>query len=74
MHAPASGDSGASEPFVIYPARRVITMNPAFPDGDAVAVSGERILGVGSAADLASWGSHRVDDRFCEHVLLPGFI
>lgn len=74
MNAPASGDSGASEPFVIYPARRVITMNPAFPDGDAVAVSGERILGVGSAADLASWGSHRVDDRFCEHVLLPGFI
>lgn len=54
MNAPASGDSGASEPFVIYPARRVITMNPAFPDGDAVAVSGERILGVGSAADLAS--------------------
>ncbi|WP_428117592.1 amidohydrolase [Candidatus Poriferisodalis sp.] len=74
MNALASGDSGALEPFVIYPARRVITMNPAFPDGDAVAVSGERILGVGSAQDLASWGTHRVDDRFCEHVLMPGFI
>ena len=49
-------------------------MNPAFPSGDAVAVSGDRILGVGSAGELASWGEHRTDDRFCDHVLMPGFI
>ncbi len=63
-----------AEPFVIYPARRVITMNPAFPSGEAVAVAGDRVLGVGSAAELAQWGDHRIDDRFAKHVLLPGFV
>ncbi|WP_419920856.1 amidohydrolase [Candidatus Poriferisodalis sp.] len=74
MNAAVAGTPGTSEPFVIYPARRVITMNPTFPHGDAVAVSGERILGVGSAEELASWGAHRTDDRFSEHVLMPGFV
>ena len=61
-------------PFVIYPARRVITINPAYPFGEAVAVAGERILGVGSVDELASWGKHRIDDCFLEHVIMPGFI
>ena len=74
MNAAVAGTPGTSEPFLIYPARRVITMNPTFPHGDAVAVSGERILGVGSAEELASWGAHRTDDRFSEHVLMPGFV
>ena len=51
-----SAIAGASEPFVIYPARRVITINPAFPYGEAVAVAGDRILGVGSTDELASVG------------------
>ena len=58
----------------IYPARRVITMNPARPEGTAVAVRDDRILGVGSPVELAGWGEHTVDERFADKVLLPGFI
>ena len=61
---------------IIYPARRVITMNPANPSGAAVAVRGDRILGVGSVEELAGWGSdgYTVDERFADHVLTPGFV
>ncbi len=69
-----SEQTATPEPFTIYPTRRVITMNPAFAFAEAVAVSGDRVLGVGSAAELAQWGDHRVDNRFSEHVLMPGFI
>lgn len=74
MHDDTAQQASGREPFVIYPARRVITVNPAFPFGEAVAVSGSRILGVGSMDELASWGDHRVDRRFAEHVLMPGFV
>ncbi len=58
----------------IYPARRVITMNPAFPTADAVAVRDGRVLAVGTIEELAAWGEHTVDDRFADKVILPGFI
>lgn len=58
----------------IYPAQRVITMNPAFPFGEAVAVRDGRVLGVGTVEELATWGEHHVDTRFAEKVILPGFI
>jgi predicted amidohydrolase YtcJ len=58
----------------IFPARRVITMNPALPFGTAVAVRGDKILGVGTVEELQSWGEHTIDDRFADHVLTPGFI
>ena len=58
----------------IYPARRIITMNPALPFATAVAVRDGRVLGVGTAEELALWGEHVIDDRFADKVLLPGFI
>ncbi len=58
----------------VYPARRIITMNPGFPSAEAVAVQGDRILGVGSLDELARWGDHRVDDTFRDHILAPGFV
>ena len=58
----------------IYQARRIITMNPANPEGTAVAVRGDRVLGVGTVEELAAWGDHVVDDRFADNVLCPGFI
>ena len=64
----------ATEPTTIYPARRVITMNPAFPTADAVAVRGDRVLAVGSVDELAAWGEHTIDARFADNVLMPGFI
>lgn len=58
----------------IFTARRIITMNPSNPFGEAVAVRDGRILGVGTLDELAGWGEHTVDDRFADQVLLPGFV
>lgn len=58
----------------IFTARRIITMNPAIPEATAVAVKGDRILGVGSVEELAEWGDHVVDDSFADQVLVPGFV
>ena len=64
----------AIDPFTIYPASRIITMNPMNPEAEAVAVLGDRVLGVGTVSELASWGEHTVDDRFADKVITPGFI
>lgn len=58
----------------IYPARRIITMNPAVPFATAVAVKDGRVLAVGTVDELAAWGEHAVDRTFENHVLTPGFI
>ncbi len=58
----------------IYPARRLITMNPAVPFAEAVAVRDGRVLAVGTVDELAAWGEHAIDDRFADKVLMPGFI
>ncbi len=58
----------------IFPARRVITLDRANPFGEAVAVRGDRILGVGTVDELAGWGANVVDDRFADLVLTPGFV
>lgn len=64
----------AAESTTLFTARRVLTLDPAFPSGDAIAVRDGRILGVGSVESLAAWGPHHVDDRFADDVLLPGFV
>jgi predicted amidohydrolase YtcJ len=61
-------------PVTIYPARRVITMNPANPFASAIAVSDGRIVGVGDVDELAGWGDHVIDHRYREGVLIPGFV
>jgi predicted amidohydrolase YtcJ len=60
--------------FTIYEARRIVTMNPSNPVATHVAVQDGRILGVGAREDLASWGEHRLDERFADKILLPGFV
>ena len=63
------------QPAVIHRARRVVTLDPAFPSAEAVAVRGDRILGVGSVAEMTSaWGAGAVDDTFADAVLFPGFV
>lgn len=60
---------------VIYRARRVVTLDPALPAAEAVAVRDGRILAVGSVDDLTgAWGAMPVDDTFGDSVLLPGFV
>ncbi|WP_263997791.1 amidohydrolase [Mycobacterium yunnanensis] len=56
----------------IFPARRIITMDPDVPDATAVAVAGDRIVAVGTPRALSGTGV--VDDRFADAVLLPGLI
>ncbi len=64
-----------ADPGVIHRARRVVTLDPAVPVAESVAVRGDRILGVGSVDELRSaWGSLPVDDTFADSVLLPGFV
>jgi len=59
---------------IIYPARRILTMNPSNPEATHVAVRGDRILGAGTLEELAGWGDYILDDRFADHVLMPGLV
>ena len=58
----------------VYPARRILTMNPAQPEATHVAVRDGRILAVGDLARMQAWGPFTLDPRFADKVLLPGFV
>jgi len=58
----------------IYRARRILTMNPARPEATHVAVRDGRILGAGPLQELKGWGTHTLDDRFADKVLMPGLV
>ena len=60
--------------FTLYPAAKVITMNPARPHATHVAVRDGRILGAGTREELERWGEHEVDERFADKVIMPGFV
>jgi predicted amidohydrolase YtcJ len=64
----------ALPPITLYPARRMLTMDRAQPSAACVAVREGRILGIGSIEELAGWGTHRVDDRYADCVLMPGLV
>ena len=61
-----------AEKITVYPARRVITMDPELPDATAVAVAGDRIVAVGTIEDLLDAGT--VDDTFADAVVCAGLI
>jgi predicted amidohydrolase YtcJ len=58
----------------IYTAKKIHTLNRSRPYGKAVAVREGRVLGVGEVDELLGWGEATIDNRFAEHVLLPGFV
>lgn len=58
----------------IYAARRIHTLNPARPQATHVAVRDGIVLGAGTLDELTGWGSHTLDRRFADKVLLPGFV
>jgi predicted amidohydrolase YtcJ len=58
----------------IFPARKIITMNPSRPLATHVAVRDGRILGAGALEELAGWGPYTLDDRLAGKVLMPGLI
>jgi predicted amidohydrolase YtcJ len=59
---------------VIYPARRILTMNRGAPFAQAVAVREGKVLAVGTVEELQSWGPAVVDERFADKVIAPGFV
>ncbi len=59
---------------VIYEAANIVTLDPLRPAATHIAVAAGRILGTGALDELAGWGPHRLDRRFAERVLTPGFV
>jgi len=62
---------------VIYTAREIVTLDPAKPTAQAVAVVGDRIFAVGSLDGLeaaAGKQPYTVNTTFANHVIVPGFI
>ena len=59
---------------IVYSAKKIITMNPSRPEATHVAVRDGRILGAGSLSELQTWGDVRLDERFKERGLRPGFV
>ena len=58
----------------VFPARKIITMNPSRPLATHVAVRDGRILGAGALEELAGWGPYTLDDRLADKVLMPGLV
>lgn len=58
----------------IYHARAVITLNSDQQRASHIAVRDGHILAVGGPELDDLWGTARRDDRFGDHVLMPGFV
>jgi len=58
----------------IYQAKKILTMNPANPVADHVAVQDGTILGAGSLDELTGWGDHKVDETFADKIIMPGLV
>ncbi len=58
----------------VFEARRIVTMNPSVPFATHVAVCEGRVLGVGTAEQMAAFGPAVHDDRYAAKVILPGFV
>lgn len=62
---------------VVYPAKKILTMERANPQATAVAVLGRQIVAAGSLAEVKAFlgnKPYRVDEVFSSMVILPGFI
>lgn len=67
----------AAPQVTIYTAREIVTLDPAHPVAEAVAVVGGRILWVGGLEEtIAILGDqpYEVDTTFADHVIVPGFV
>jgi predicted amidohydrolase YtcJ len=65
----------ANAPDLVLVGGTVITVDPATPDGEAVAIQGGRILAVGSSAEIREMAGPSTQVEELEgRVVLPGFI
>nr|WP_313024976.1 hypothetical protein [Brucella intermedia] len=72
--ASASSDDGL---VTVYTARKIVTMDPGWPEATAVAVKDGKILSVGTLDDLKPWLDkypHKIDKQFQNRVIYPGFV
>ena len=58
--AQSSEDSPSSDGIVVYPAKKIVTMEPALPEAGVVAVSKGRILAVGRNVAAIVYNKRRV--------------
>ncbi|MFL2806842.1 MAG: amidohydrolase [Paracoccaceae bacterium] len=58
----------------VFQAKKILTMNPSNPTATHVAVSGDKIIAVGSLEDIAAWGPYNLNETFLEKVIMPGFV
>ncbi|CAJ0882392.1 hypothetical protein AMST5_03333 [freshwater sediment metagenome] len=61
----------------IFVARKIVTIEPKHPSGEAVAVSGKRIIAVGTLDEVKkALGDrpYKVDETLKSKIVLPGFI
>ncbi|WP_394173241.1 amidohydrolase [Thalassotalea litorea] len=73
----ASMSISADAKVTIFTAKKVITMEPATPEASAIAVSGDKIVGIGDKESLEIWKKKynaKIDDRFKDKVIMPGLI
>lgn len=71
------GNIKAAPQVTIYTAKEIITMDPAKPKADAVAVVNGRILAVGTREEVGKIVGNqnvRLDKTFNDKVIVPGFI
>jgi predicted amidohydrolase YtcJ len=64
-------------PITVFPARKVITMDPGRPVAEAIAVMDGKVLSTGSLESMRPWLSrhdHVVDDTLKDKIVLPGLI
>lgn len=73
----AGSPAQKAQEVIIYTAKEIITMDPAQPRAEAVAVADGRILGVGSTQTvlkLLGDKPTRMDASFADKVMVPGLI
>ena len=58
----------------VFQAKKILTMNPSNPTATHVAVSGDKIIAVGSLEDVAAWGPYKLNETFSGKVFMPGFV
>ena len=58
----------------IYPARKIVTMNPQPAASQPRRGARRPILGAGTLEELTGWGPHKLDRTFADKILMPGLV
>ena len=74
---PSPAPAASTNEITIYTAKTIVTLDPATPTAEAVAVMDGKILGVGTLDEVKGWASSQktdIDTRFQDAVIVPGLI